>query len=276
MTASVGFSAGSLKPPRGGFSATGGTRATGGKTFFSSSPARASAFRSRRRACSSASPARLRRASPGREARRQLVSARFCRLRAPGRGDSDAFAFRRPKRRSELERGSLFARFSFARRAAPNVETEAPEPVTARVPKTAEGVRGDPTFEPSPKRTSSLGDVRFFPSPNPAAAPRPPRPSRIPRVSFFSPRSNERASPALALSACASRAASSEGAMPAPATAALHAMLQYRLVSLCSERAHRRQLDRREWFAAFFIAFFHRRRPGRRFSRFSRAPSGAR
>ena len=44
--------------------------------------------------------------------------------------------------------------------------------------------------------------------------------------------------------------------MPAPATAALHAMLQYRLVSLCSERAHRRQLDRREWFAAFFIAFF--------------------
>ena len=39
--------------------------------------------------------------------------------------------------------------------------------------------------------------------------------------------------------------------MPAPATAALHAMLQYRLVSLCNERAHRRQLDRREWFAAF-------------------------
>ena len=33
--------------------------------------------------------------------------------------------------------------------------------------------------------------------------------------------------------------------MAAPATPALHAMLQYRLVSLCSVRLHLRQLDRR-------------------------------
>ena len=133
-------------------------------------------------------------------------------------------------RRPDAER-ALFARF--AARARPGTE----------------GVRGDaepPSSFPSASAPSSRS--RFFPEDA--------RFSRGVSFALSSP-------PSPPLSASASRAAASEGAIAAPATAALHAMLQYRDASLWSVRLHRRQLDLRPSPRADEDAFASPVPPGR-------------
>ena len=162
MTASVGFSAGCLKSPRGGASPRREEPARRAeKPSSPSSPARRRRFvHGDAPVPPGASHARLRRASPGREARRRARLRALLPLARAGRGDSNAFAFGETETSFGLQAvlSSLSSRFARgAARAAGNRGTEP----SLRVPKTAEGVRGDPTLEPSPKRTSSLGDVRF-------------------------------------------------------------------------------------------------------------------